>query len=59
VKAGFHPELRFAFAIMTNRILPLHASSQIFCLTWRSIWKVLKLPGGAGAFNCAVKDHVH
>jgi CubicO group peptidase (beta-lactamase class C family) len=52
VKAGFHPELRFGFAIMTNRILPVHASSQIFCITWRSIWKVLQLPGGAGAWRC-------
>ena len=51
--SGFHPTLGFSFSIMTNRNMGSWKEGQLpFCLTWRVLWKLLELPGGAAAFDC-------
>jgi hypothetical protein len=50
-KSGYHPTLGISFSIMTNKPLPGH-HTYLFCVTWRSLWKILNLPGGETAWFC-------
>ena len=56
--SGWHPTLEFSFAfgqnldIYNNASVGINTDNVMMCTSWRTLWEVLDLPGGAAAFNC-------